>query len=1784
MDTENINSKFCLFLIIYIYSYTVCQINDNFKKGVLEHENSYFIDINDYHNLNLIVTTSQKIYTSDSLPNPISTFTAKVENYSMAATYNQNYILVACLKDSLLAKININTGDSNNLLDYNEINVGNGNILVPPSQICSLSIFENIVHIAIAQPYTSEDILFNKYYIIKLMLKNDGNLSPIIDSSFETKIYRFPEKYKKSISMRQLSCEVINDSKKNNENKLLCIYEIYSDPMKDQTWVNATTLDSDLSNLESNEIKIYKFSYASGFYISKSENTIIKCITRKMLFNITLNNNVIKYKKYIPVDNSYLDLIYFVKNFCFSSRVAKLTDNINRYYIQIASVSDNYYRIYDHNALSAEGVLKIFTLYKEATDTLYCIYISGDKIKYFSMTGVTNMFNIQSYSKKYKIISNTRKEYSLENDLIEMTKDYGTIEIESTLEIRDSNDFKYYNYLIDSNNLDNFPYNKTTNILSTVQTENHWYIYSFALIDKDKDYLRIFNLTNINITIETCAFQCSSCTFNFSTCVNCRNANYAKLKEKENDNNCYPINQLFEGYIYDSSTQFFEKCYSSCKFCDEKITGYPSIIHKCKICADGYYPSYQYPGNCYKINQDDLTSEKYVEVESNDDFSIVHSCSDIGKNYKIDSTGECVDSCPSSSSYYSYIYTPIDFSEQTNENITNNQYELKSISLPKYSFNNICYEECPNNTQIKDTTNECECLKAWHQDATSNEIGCYEEDYCSLYEYKYFASDVKECRSNGCPEGYFQFNFECYKDECPPDSNRESSNSYKCISQKNYCYINEFFQNVCSDAKTEEYKYKYSETNQYLKSCSESLIYTIDEIETYLYDGICYSQCPSQTEANETDKTCICKYYTYYTDVNENEYICYNESEICGSKIPLKDINICVDSIEDCINKGYKVFNDECYFECPDLTEEDYDNQNYCTCSYSFYRDNDNKLNCFDNHCNNKGYLYSNPDTFECFTSYEDCFSKNLFFINNLCFEDSCPEGTIVLTSINNETIKNSLIKELSINNTSLFGKQCVCDINRNWKFDTLNENIVQICIDTCDEGYEPDSITHKCVEKREIQGITNLVTEIPIIEEITNTVTEVKNNPSVEVSLNPDSSFDNDSNIINTNEKYQCPNDFPYKLLNNAECVKECNATDFFNGICIVNNKDSTVKDDMIDNIRNELLNHTLDELLKDVINGKKTDLITVQGNSIFTITTSDNQMNNKQKNESTIYLGECEYNLKQHYNISFNETLLIFKIDLFEDGSETRRVEYEIYNSKTKDKLDLFYCKDTKIKINIPAEIDTKNEFKYNPVSDYYNDFCFAYTTDDGTDINLKDRRNEFFDKNLSICESNCDYNGYNSDMGKVSCECQVKIKIPLMSEIVFNKDLLRSKFVDIKSNINLKVMKCYYILFTSEGLLYNIGSYIFLTIIFLNIILLIVFILKGYKILCNKIYEIIKDSNSYKNEGIMNNKEVIKSIIGNSKIIVNKKKKEKNNTNIKEPPKNFKNKKRTKTTINDESKVIKLSSYEVKVQSRLSQKQISGRDSSRNNIYIINSNITKIKKNKIFNKNKNEYYNDYEFNELSYSEALKVDKRTYLQYYFSVLRMRYLLAFTFFSNNDYNSKSIKICLFLFTFSLYFMTNSLFFTDLTMHKIFIDKGSFNFIYQIPQILYSSIISSVINSFITFLSLSEKNIIELKKDSFITENKVKNLIKCLKVKFFLFFIIDFSLLLLFWYYLSCFCAVYKNTQVHLIKDTLISFGISLIYPLLLYLLPGIFRIKSLRAKNANRECLYKLSKILQLI
>ena len=132
----------------------------------------------------------------------------------------------------------------------------------------------------------------------------------------------------------------------------------------------------------------------------------------------------------------------------------------------------------------------------------------------------------------------------------------------------------------------------------------------------------------------------------------------------------------------------------------------------------------------------------------------------------------------------------------------------------------------------------------------------------------------------------------------------------------------------------------------------------------------------------------------------------------------------------------------------------------------------------------------------------------------------------------------------------------------------------------------------------------------------------------------------------------------------------------------------------------------------------------------------------------------------------------------------------------------------------------------------------------------------------------------------------------------------------------------------------------------------------------------------------------------------------------------------------------------------------------------------------------------------------------------------------------------------------------NALFFNDSTVHQIYEDGGVFNFIYQIPQIIYSSIISAVLNTILKALALSEKTILEIKHENKKNSlaQKVPEILKCLFYKFIAFFIISFLFLLFFWYYLACFCAVYTNTQLYLLKDSVISFGLSMIYPFGIYL------------------------------
>jgi hypothetical protein len=247
--------------------------------------------------------------------------------------------------------------------------------------------------------------------------------------------------------------------------------------------------------------------------------------------------------------------------------------------------------------------------------------------------------------------------------------------------------------------------------------------------------------------------------------------------------------------------------------------------------------------------------------------------------------------------------------------------------------------------------------------------------------------------------------------------------------------------------------------------------------------------------------------------------------------------------------------------------------------------------------------------------------------------------------------------------------------------------------------------------------------------------------------------------------------------------------------------------------------------------------------------------------------------------------------------------------------------------------------------------------------------------------------------------------------------------------------------------------------------------------------------------------------------------------------------------------------------------------------------------LRKNKNKNNNKETAeliynYNNDELNSMNYEDAIIYDKRTYFQYYISLIKQKHLIIFTFFNKNDYNLFSIKLTLFIFSFSLYFTVNALFCDDNTMNKIYQNHGDLKLYFYTLHIIYSTLISSFITLILKTLALSSKNILKIKN---IQEKKTAlmesiKLNKLLNIKFNIFYIISFLLLIFFWYFISAFCAVYNNTQKILFQNTFSSFILSLVYPFGLNLIPGLFRIPALKAKSKNKKCMYILSKLLSYI
>ena len=1046
-------------------------------------------------------------------------------------------------------------------------------------------------------------------------------------------------------------------------------------------------------------------------------------------------------------------------------------------------------------------------------------------------------------------------------------------------------------------------------------------------------------------------------------------------------------------------------------------------------------------------------------------------------------------------------------------------------------------------------------------------------------------------KSSGKLMGY-KFNTKKYEELNKNTDTFQINEEYDTL---NYIFSQKEKDNLCAHIKFKIIAYNNPDNLPLSQTVSNSAIFefhfcpnntSICDSDFYLNcipEFICYEHCPTKKNIS----------------LNKCEY-CHPDCITCEEEIFTKNNTRC----KSCFSDKKFLYLGNCVSECKNgyYIEVNETNIKRCKCDlencFSCSRESLNKNNsCVI--CNKeKGYFpkfeeiknnNDNSDSFiKCYKSPERYYLDKENEYYKLCY-DSCQECVIG----GNDTYHNCIKCKINYNYEIQYEEYKNCYINCSYYYYYDIEAKKYYCTkyQECPEKYN-----------KLINGKKECIDECNKISRY-----QFRNICYTEC---PKDTFKSENKSFFC--EVICYEDKPLELINKQECVDSCSIKLMKNNLCIIkyfielkkseeyeenNNEEknkAVAQDKIIKNIENEMTGGDYDT--SDIEKGE--DDIFEDEKMKITITTTKNQKDNDNTNMTSINLGDCEISLRKAYNIPKDKLLYMKIIDVPLEGMKISKIEYDVYcklNGTNLVRLNLSICENDKIGISIPVVLSEDID-KLNSSSDYYNDLCYISTSDSGTDISLKDRKKEFIKKNKTVCQDGCKFTDYDYKNNKAKCSCEVKQSSFSFMDINIDTEKLNENFVNIKNIANIHLLYCYKTLFNKKGIIKNIGFYISTILIIFHTILIILFYTKGFQSLKMKIEKIIYAIKNWKFVK-MEQKEIKREKkrkkiqllmkLKNKTILEtkNQKKENKKQNIILLPLIDYyylnKNDNLIYKQSNPHPPIKKNNTYKFD-KKELKKNESKSNENSRNIIKV----ILKSKKIEIKESKKIMKYNDDELNNLQYKEALKKDKRGYWQYYISLLKTKHPLLFTFFTNNDYNSKIVKIDLFFLGFTICFAVNAVFFNDETMHKIYEEEGSFNFVYQLPQIAYSFLISVVLNTVLNLLALSEGLIIKFKKDKKKQKLEEKNekLNSILQIKFIIYFILGYILLIFFGYYLSTFCAVYRNTQIHLVKDTLISFGLSFIYPLFIYLVPGIFRIPSLANPKKKRNILYFISLLLQML
>lgn len=1115
-------------------------------------------------------------------------------------------------------------------------------------------------------------------------------------------------------------------------------------------------------------------------------------------------------------------------------------------------------------------------------------------------------------------------------------------------------------------------------------------------------------------------------------------------------------------------------CYHSCKSCD--IAG-DSTNHQCKECADGSHSLKSNTKNCYfesdKPDNVYLEGSEYVEC-----YSTCAKCNQ-GGTLTQHNCLECIKD--------TYFVGDKNSNCKTLGEIPGNYYYNKTEGVYKE-----CYSTC-DSCEMEGTADKHNCL--------------------SCKKGYYFLNENSANCINSIPKGYYLDSFrnrltKCYTTcaSCKKGGKSERHNCEECLNG-----------------------YVFNETSPYncVPKNTTPENYYLDTTEPKTFRK-CYETCGSCVKggdnSNNNCQSCAKGYYKLEgkptqcakTETKPNNYYYYHDENVTEYR--------------------------KCYQSCSTCEKGGNETEHNCSdCAEGHYKIKGSSNNCYLYGSSNVSKYYLDVDLLykPCYKNCLKC-SQQGDVSNNNC--DQCISGTFRVSDKVGQCVEKCEERYFTDNKN----KKCIKCYETCKECLGAGNDTVHNC-KTCDDKYaEHPVFSNNCVEK-----IDNKTQRWYLDDKNTYYSTPDLNCPSHKATLEKTRGQCVES-CSNTSTCLECKNKDKKKYFYNFECVEECpqgtkNNNDTFRCDEKVSFGTSKSYPDQIfassSTTSYELKGCPMNEFEKDINKAVMMGLLSstpvnmIKGDTYRFVMYDVTKKNSVDDSIPKVDLGECEGLIRQTYNLFSPSIIYIVQLITLSDDGSSDSYTYKVCDQKGSF-LDLSCCdglkvnkkqvvnedelKDKGIDLEEAEKLKEQGVDIFDPNSELYSDHCFPYAID-GRDLCLEDRRETLF-KNISFCDTGCEYKGIDLETMVVDCECNPQTDSP-------SDDILDSvgigELTQTLNSFNLKFFTCFKVI-SLKNIYTNCGSWIIIGLFGIELVFGLGFIIFQM----NSIYSFVYG-------------QIYSTKRANDEVPSN-------------PPKALEN----HAQIQNFSPTSGQLSFSEKFQSN---EKINDKPEEK----------VEVKKKEEEKEEENETEaTAEELNDMDFEDALEEDKRHFGRMMLDIIIVKQIIIRTIAEKNTFFPLALRVVLFLISITVHLFLNAILFTDTYISKRYKYEKEITILYiltqELSKCIYAIMFGIIVSRLLQFLTSSDKEFRKLKtkagtKEEF--QNICKKLVNDIKLKHSLLLGIFIIGNIACWYYITIFCIVYTNSQIAWLESSGITIGISLLFPVLLSFPIVILRSLALKTK-----------------